>query len=356
MNAVSFLLKICFEPFRIDCTLCASIKPIFMKLITMEVEQDDTDSEIQAFLHWVRQAHCTKNGDATTNALSCSFVPYSKLVEYLDPRLRLQRLLDALFREQDPVDRPDAKSIARGYLRAFAILLCIGRGRFITYFLEHESLNDQKLPFLARPTNFPISSSDFFDAFNQRQWAFCVGNLKYGMHVHLETHRILPIIESEKIGSGGSAVIYKIKVLDEYNELEPSRDIRKGANLKNDVYILKCYRTRDAEKHFTAERKAFKRLTNGLSLPANIVGYYGSFVQDNTCYGILEYMDRGTLEKYMQDVIPPVRGEDILAFWKNMFGLIRGLTLLHGLHEEDQSREPKKYSGWAFLDQLKVFY
>ena len=322
----------------------------------MEIGQNDAESEVQAFLQWMHQAQCTENRDTTPEGSPRRFVPYSKLVAYLDPRTRLQRLLDTLFLRQDPVERPDAQSIARYYLRTFSILLCIGRGQFITYFQEHESLKDQKLPFLARPTNFPASTTaDFFDAFKQKQWEFCVESLKNDMHVYLEKDRILPIIESEKIALGGSAVIYKITVLKEYNELEPSKDTRKEANLKNGVFILKCYRTRDAEKHFTAEKKAFKRLRNGLAPPTNIVGYYGSFVQDNRYYGILEYMDGGTLEKYMQGVDPPGSGEDILALWKNMFGLIRGLTLLHGLREEEENHEPMNYSGWAFPDQLNDF-
>lgn len=77
--------------------------------------------------------------------------------------------------------------ITRDYLRVFGILLCIIQAQFISYFQEYESLKDQGLPFLVRPTNFPVSTtSDFLAAFLQKQWGFCVESLKYGMSVHLE--------------------------------------------------------------------------------------------------------------------------------------------------------------------------
>ena len=187
-------------------------------------------------------------------------------------------------------------------------------------------LHDQELPFLERPAHFPFSTgSDIFDAFRQKQWEFCTPVFKYDMRSYFDKEYVLPIIESEKIVMGGSSVIYRIWLMTGYDELKPPTDIHEDAGPKNNTYVIKSYRTRNARKYYTAEKKAIMRLWNGASPPRNIVGYYCSFIQDDKYYALLEYMDSGTLEGFMKDV-SPLRGlGDMTKFWENLFGLIRGL-------------------------------
>lgn len=312
----------------------------------MERGQHDENNAIQEFLRWQHEARCLEELDVTWAKEPRHFVPHSELVAYLGSDRRVQRLLDALFSGQDPVEQPSSKYLEQHYLRVFAILLCIGHGRFINYCAQHDSLQDQKLPFLVRPAHFPFSTgSDLFDAFRQKQWEFCAATFRYDMHNYIDKEYILPIIKKERLAVGGSAVIYKVTFLEEYNQLEPPRNRDKDPSSKRNTFILKSYRTHSAEKYYTAEKKAFMRLRNGTELPENIVGYYGSFVQDNKYYGLLEYMDRGTLEDFMEDV-PPPSSMNIIKFWDHIFGLIRGLTLIHGFFVEDELDGPKEYQGW----------
>lgn len=150
------------------------------------------------------------------------------------------------------------------------------------------------------------------------------------MHNYLDEECVLPIIEKEKRAVGSSAVIYKISLLPEYNELEPPIDADEEPRSESNTFIMKSYRTRNAEKYYNAEKKAYMRLQNGKEPPQNILGYYGSFIQGKQHNALLEYMDRGTLEGYMQDVLPPSIANNIVTFWESIFGLILGLTLLHG--------------------------
>ena len=316
----------------------------------MEFGQPDENNAIQDFLRWEHQARRREQVDTAINKEARFFVPHSELRVYLGSGRRLQNLLEALYPGQDPVEQPSCKTIERHYLRTFSILVLIGHGSFIRHFEQHESLQDQKLPFLERPAHFPFSTgSDIFDAFRQKQWEFCVPVFKYDMRSYFDKECVLPIIESEKIAMGGSSVIYKIRLMTEYDELEPPTDIHEEAGPKNNTYVIKSYRTRNARNYYTAEKKAIMRLRNGAGPPQNIVGYYGSFIQDEKYYALLEYMDRGTLEGFMKDVSPPRGLSDMTKFWDNLFGLIRGLTLIHGLRTDDLPTEDGLDEQGAFL-------
>ena len=315
-----------------------ALKPVAMEHGQHHVHgQHDEDSAIQEFLRWQHEARCSEQMNEFSTKEHRQFIPHTRLMAYLGSERRIQRLLDALFSEQDPVEQPSPKHIEQHYLRVFSILISIGHGPFIKHFFVHDSLQDRKLPFLVRPAHFPFSTgSDFFDAFRQKQWEFCVPTFEYDMHNYIDKECILPVVKSERIAKGDCAAIYKIALLPEYNLLEPPAHMHKECISKTDTYALKSYRTRNAEKEFKAERKAFMSLRNGMQLPRNIVGYYGSFIQDNKYYALLEYMDGGTLEDFMAVVPPPSDSNDIIKFWECMFGLIRGLTLIHGLLVEDE--------------------
>ena len=312
----------------------------------MERGQPDENHAIQDFLRWERQARRRELFDTAITKEARFFIPHSELKSYLGSGRRLENLLDALFPGQDPIEQPSCRNIEQHYMLVFSILVVIGQGPFIKYFEQHASLQDQKLPFLERPAHFPFSTgSDIFDAFRQRQWEFCVPVFRYDMGSYFDRELVLPIIESEKIAMGGSSVIYKVRLMVEYDELEPPRDIHGKAVPENHTYIIKSYRTRNARHYYTAEKKAIMRLRNGASPPPNIVGYYGSFIQDDKYYALLEYMDSGTLEGFMKDVSPPRGLSDITKFWDSLFGLIRGLTLIHGLPTEDELDEQGAFLG-----------
>ena len=149
------------------------------------------------------------------------FIPQSKLKNYLGFSDRVENLLDAVL---NPEERPSvaAKYIRDNYLRTFAILLCIGQGQWISHFRQHRSLLDDKLPYDTEPANFPYSPNpDLVTDFKAEQWQFCAMALQYDMQDRFNPEVILPIRSKEEIGSGGSAIIFKIVVDEAYNSLHP---------------------------------------------------------------------------------------------------------------------------------------
>ena len=91
----------------------------------------------------------------------------------------------------------------------------------IQHFQQYETLRDQKLPHRTRPDDFPFTKPHKFEEFKNEQWQFCASNLEYGMSSRFKEEDILPITRKEKIGEGGSAIIYKIVVEETYNSLQP---------------------------------------------------------------------------------------------------------------------------------------
>lgn len=95
------------------------------------------------------------------------------------------------------------------------------------------------------------------------------------------------------------------------------------------TFVLKTYRTPEAEKYFEVERSAFKRLRYGQRSPGNIIEYYSSFVSNGTYNIILEYADRGTLYEYLKNTDGPTGIGDIMTFWKNFLRIFHGLSHIH---------------------------
>ena len=151
---------------------------------------------------------------------TCPFIPRTNLENYFNQPHQLEGLLDAVLNSKQ---RPavDANYVRDHYLQSFATLLCIGQGSWIYHFQQYHSLRDQKLPHRTRPDVFPITIPDIFEKFKDAQWQFCVPTLEYNMNERYKEEDILPIISKEKIGEGGSAIVYKIVVDDSYNGLRP---------------------------------------------------------------------------------------------------------------------------------------
>ena len=151
---------------------------------------------------------------------TCPFIPRTNLENYFKPPHQLEGLLDAVLNSPQ---RPavDANYVRDHYLQSFATLLCIGQGALIYRFQQYHSLRDEKLPHRTRPDGFPITVPDIFEEFKDAQWQFCVPTLEYNMNDRYKEEDILPIITKEKIGEGGSAIVYKVVVDDSYNRLRP---------------------------------------------------------------------------------------------------------------------------------------
>ena len=188
---------------------------------TQSASQPDHHPVIQEFLQWTKSPSTKRIGrGGPDNDIEREYISFKTLEQRLDKR-EVEQLLDALFQDsEDPL--PDADFIIRHHLRSFAILLCIGSGRMIQHFSQHQSLQDRYLPFREEPARFPTATRrDLYAAFRRQQWAFCAVGLEYNIGYHLDTDEILPITAIERIEEGGSATTFSIVVDADYDELVP---------------------------------------------------------------------------------------------------------------------------------------
>ena len=184
--------------------------------------QLDHDPEIQDVLSWKDSSDTWRRGSGgNDDRLDRRFIPRSTLEAKFKAPLKVEGLLHALFgKSNDPL--PDADYIRNRYLRAFVILLFLGQGHMICHFVEHESLQDPHLPFRTLPQGFPSSTTcNLWEVFEREQWGFCAMGLEYNMSYHLCADDILPIVDKERLGEGGSAVTHRITVHPDYDSLGP---------------------------------------------------------------------------------------------------------------------------------------
>ena len=177
---------------------------------------------MQEFLEWVPK-HCINGTNGPSATPSSPFMPLPDLESYLKAERRTSKLLKALFPEREP--RVIAEALELFHIRVFAILILIGKGRFIEHVVQHHNLRDSQLPFLEKPTHFPTDPNDpkFWDLFYEKQFAFCAHIFRDNENdTKLEDCCILPIISKEAFATGGSAAIYKIKLHSHYDRLNPA--------------------------------------------------------------------------------------------------------------------------------------
>ena len=185
----------------------------------MDVSSRQHGDAVQAFLKWKDSPEAKLSGiGGPLFEAEFTFIPQSNLKKYFEESLRWANLLDDVL-DNKQRQAVNANYLRHNYARSFAILLSIGQGSLIHHFQQHDSLRDQKLPHDARPADFPKMSPDRFEEFKNAQWQFCALKLEDGMSSHLKEENIVPIIRRETIGKGGSAIVYKIVVEEEYNLL-----------------------------------------------------------------------------------------------------------------------------------------
>ena len=94
------------------------------------------------------------------------------------------------------------------------------------------------------------------------------------------------------------------------------------------TFVLKIYFATEAAKYYNREVDAFRRLQQH-GPHSGIIGFHGSFTRGDTHNVLLEYADKGTLEKYFLTQIPPVHPEQIINFWQALFKLLDALSRIH---------------------------
>ncbi len=103
------------------------------------------------------------------------------------------------------------------------------------------------------------------------------------------------------------------------------------------TYVIKSYRTPDAEIYYNTELSALKKLRYDEQPAPNIIEFYANFQYGGTYNIVLEYADLGTLEDYMQETPPPFSASHQMLFWRNLLDLGYGLLTIHGKEENHKN-------------------
>ena len=322
-------------------------------------QPDHAASVIQEFLEWLPKNYINgTNGPSAT--LNRPFMPLPDLQTYLRAENRITKLLGAL--QVESLHQGLIETLGNHYIRVFTILTLIGKGRYIGHFVSHRNLRDSQLPFLEKPAHFPIEPNfpNFWESFYEQQFTLCPHSFGANENLlKLEDPCILPIISKKVLAHGGSAFIYKIKLHPFYDKLssvgDASRVIlypRRWLSVLQlrtnqaynprpaNTYVLKTYNTKDADVYYRNEVDAFMKLSSRKEVDESLIKLLGSYKQGGTYNILLEYADRGTLEDFLRDTVPPTLGEDIIFFWKRLFNVIKALQRIHATERPDSFEGP----------------
>ncbi|KAL9043640.1 MAG: hypothetical protein Q9214_003179 [Letrouitia sp. 1 TL-2023] len=311
----------------------------------MVLRQPNGHPALSGFHDFIRsQKTLSKGCRGMCGDLSVPFIPEKKLDAYFEQHLT--EILKAVYPDKDPGNLPNPTVIRHSFVKTFGILLCIECGHDIEYFMRYDhALADSQLPLDSQPQKWPqFHAQDVFKRFKEMQWLFCAANFGLDTDIEYDKERILPIIAKEQLGEGGSAIAHKVELEDGYNQL--FREESYSSNSRTNIVVIKTYMTRDAEKYFVAEHKAFKRLHRGKRWAKNIVGFYNAFQHGDHFNIVLEYANRGTLQHIIDYMSPPTKASDIHTFWSGLLDVANGLMTIHGATTNDTGEEIQIMLGW----------
>lgn len=154
--------------------------------------------------------------------VTLSFVPEAGLFELLTHRTIEIALEDPVFGFEPHQRGPVLAEVTESGRKLFAILVELRIEQRLKKCLE-QNLSDSNLPILDETTLhglFPESVTHF----QKLQWEFVP--LKFREHAHkdIESERVLPFVENEKVSSGGFSTVFKVKVHPLYHDFEPCSD------------------------------------------------------------------------------------------------------------------------------------
>ncbi|KAK0622341.1 hypothetical protein B0T14DRAFT_426565, partial [Immersiella caudata] len=228
-------------------------------------------------------------------------------------------------------------------LRLFSILVYLDRAQYFEPLLER-GISDAKLPLTDSDVPQALRTpafEDVLDSLLKHQWTFCPLVLDYALltNLHLHSSHILPFREEQQLADGDAAHIHRILVSGECNKLD---EVDDGDDTPEDrIYVLKTY-TESRYRHlYTNEARALTTLQQPKN--ENIVGYYGSFVQNGTFNLLLQFADGGNLLDYYGNTPPPTDPLDVRRFWTSLFSVFKGLHAVHRI--APSSGDESEYRG-----------
>jgi hypothetical protein len=174
--------------------------------------------EVQAALLELDERRELSQAHSTTT----SFFPPDAVRKHFDEQ-RLRRILLAV--DPSVPFRLAGEIVRKSYLFVFLILLRLGQPLMIRNFMRKDTRSDSRLPF-GQHTDFPTGVS--FSEFDEKQQPFCALVLDGG-DVEPSEKRILPVTSRTELAPGGSAIVYKISIHPEFNNMaEPEISVSNG--------------------------------------------------------------------------------------------------------------------------------
>ncbi|KAM7219499.1 hypothetical protein V8F06_005054 [Rhypophila decipiens] len=291
----------------------------------------------------IRREHTGRDGN---NQLK-SYVPEDELRAYwTDTRVR------ELSQSYVPLLIIKHEVVAQRCLRLFSALVYTNRVQFFDTL--QSKISDEQLPLVQ--DNLPQSLrspvfKEVLDDLYEHQWIFCPMILDYARLTDLELQpdHILPFQHIQEITQGDAAHIFKVKIDKSCNRLHP-RDKIRGTPLRGEapadgIYVLKSYHGERYRRLFLNDAKALTTLHQKTG-NENIVGYYGSFIQNDKFNLLLQFANAGSLLDYYHNpqlASPPTSQEEIRQFWRSLLSVLKGLHQVHQI--KPKSDESGEYRG-----------
>jgi serine/threonine protein kinase len=107
------------------------------------------------------------------------------------------------------------------------------------------------------------------------------------------------------------------------------------------IFALKTYITAEAKNYYDNEVTAFHKLRR----TPNIIEFYGSYVYGDSFNILLEFADKGDLERYFREETEPKSGKDIIKFWRSIFMLTKALAGIHEVEPRSSTNGPPIFEG-----------
>lgn len=263
-------------------------------------------------------------------------------------------ILRVIFRNEK--DDAQLRVLARSVIdkecrKIFAILSTAGLGYIITHVLDHSNeYRDGRLPvrldhFVSVFACDPAQINDLW----RLQHHFCVQAMSERLDNSISENVILPIRNREFLKSGSTADVYKIELHEGYNHFA----FRAGQGTlistpASNTFVVKTFSAdrKNAKQYFEAEVRAYNTLASDAHPEPNTIRYYGSFEVRNSAdtvlsYDIiLEHAGERTLEDLFVDSRRevPSNARASWMFWRQLFGLARGLDRLHEFQRSEALR------------------
>lgn len=206
------------------------------------------------------------------------------------------------------------KGILQGARKCFAILVLLNRGKAISGFFRHDSLQeshpDDRLPYTSEALQRIFkeqANSPIIKGFLEKQWEFAIPIMHRNMIFReLETEAILPILDEDPAGEGSMGKAWKIELHPQCHRLplESHRVVRKQ---------IECSQNNE----MTVFRDELKNLSLLMFLEhPNIVQLYCSYIYRRKYNLIFALASGGSLADFLngqQDAKGPEGSQLLLA-------------------------------------------